>query len=123
MAVLDTDGCIIIKSLLAAFQKMPEDFCHTYIPVLIKHFTDKRLFYLDDGNGGKKDYTDIMRKYLLQAMFNGTEANGGKLYGLVEVNEELLDILLKITKAYDGFGGITNSWQMMCYYYKTIGNA
>ena len=54
MAVLDTDGCIIIKSLLAAFQKMPEDFRHTYIPVLIKHFTDKRLFYLLSKKGLNK---------------------------------------------------------------------
>ena len=56
-------------------------------------------------------------------MFNGTEANGGMLYGLVEIDEELMEILLKLTKAYDGFGGITNSWQMACYYYETLENA
>lgn len=33
---------------------MPEDFRHTYIPVLIKHFTDKRLFYLLSKKGLNK---------------------------------------------------------------------
>ena len=64
-----------------------------------------------------------MQTYLLKALFNGSEANGGKLYGLVEVDETLMSILLKLTKAYDGFGGIKNSWQLLCYYYQTVEKA
>ena len=116
-------GSKIYLDLTHATYLFPSDSLQSFIENADNYQPDKRLFYLDDGNGGKKDYTEIMRKYLLQAMFNGTEANGGKLCGLVELNEELMDILLKITKAYDGFGGINNSWQMMCYYYQTIGNA
>ena len=116
-------GSKVYLDLTHATYLFPSDSLQSFIESADSYAPDKRLFYLDDGKGGKKDYTEIMRKYLLQAMFNGTEANGGRLYGLVELNEELMDILLKLTKAYDGFGGITNSWQMTCYYYKTVGKA
>ncbi len=116
-------GSKVYLDLTHATYLFPSDSLQSFIENADDYAPDKRLFYLDDGKGGKKDYTEIMRKYLLQAMFNGTEANGGQLYGLVELNEELMDILLKLTKAYDGFGGINNSWQMACYYYKTLANA
>ncbi len=67
----------------------------------------KRVFYL---NG--KDYTDVMQKYLYFAQLNNDE-----LYGKTVVNREIMDIMLLLTKKYDGFGGIENSWQLMCYYY------
>ena len=36
------------------FQKLPENFRHTYIPVLIQHFTEKRLFHLLSKKGLNK---------------------------------------------------------------------
>ena len=67
----------------------------------------KRVFYL---NG--KDYTLTMQKYLYFA-----ELNNDELYGKAVVDRELMDIMLLLTEKYDGFGGIENSWQLMCYYY------
>ena len=70
----------------------------------------KRVFYL---NG--KDYTDVMQKYLYFA-----ELNNGELYGKTVVTAELMDIMLLLTKKHDGFGGVENSWQLMCYYYAAV---
>ncbi len=78
---------------------------------------NKRLFYLPDGKGSYTDYTDEMQKYLFFAY-----RNDGELYGFTKIDKALMEILIKFTKAYDGFGGITNSWQMMCYYYQPIGS-
>ncbi|MBQ8685348.1 MAG: redoxin domain-containing protein [Clostridia bacterium] len=71
----------------------------------------KRLFYL---NG--IDYTDLMKKYLFYALLGE-----GDEYGMVKVNQELMDVMLLLTKKADGFGGVENSWQYMCYYEKTLG--
>ena len=119
----DEDGNEILGSkiyldLTHATYLFPSDALESFIESANKYATDKRLFYLDNGEGGKTDYTDVMRSYLLQAKFND-----GQLKGLVEIDEELMEILLKLTKAYDGFGGIHNSWQMACYYYKTVAKA
>lgn len=75
-----------------------------------EYSVEKRLFYLDG-----VDYTETMQTYLFYAILNERE-----LYGMVAVDEELMEILLKLTKYYDGFGGIKNSWQMACYYYTTV---
>ena len=53
-----------------------------------------------------------MQKYLYFA-----ELNNDELYGKAVVDRELMDIMLLLTEKYDGFGGIENSWQLMCYYY------
>ncbi len=76
----------------------------------------KRLFYLPDGKGGMKDYSEIMSDYLFEA-----ELQDGALHGKVALNAELMHIILEFAKKYDGFGGVPNSWQMMCYYYQPIG--
>lgn len=109
--------------LTRATYLFPSDSLQTLIENAEYYSVEKRLFYLDNGQGGKTDYTPIMQNYLLKALFNGSEENGGKLYGLVEVDETLMSILLKLTKAYDGFGGIKNSWQLLCYYYQTVEKA
>ena len=70
----------------------------------------KRLFYL---NG--VDYTDVMKSYLFHSF-----KNEGETYGMVAIDRQLMDIMLKLTKKADGFGGIKNSWQYMCYYYKNL---
>ena len=119
----DVLGSKLYVDLTHATYLFPSDSLQTLIENAEHYSVEKRLFYLDDGSGSKKDYTPIMQQYLLKALFNGTEANGGKLYGLVELDETLMEILLKLTKAHDGFGGIKNSWQMLCYYYQTLGNA
>ena len=75
-----------------------------------------RLFYLPNGKGGYTDYSEIMSDYLFEA-----ELNSKELHGKVAVNAEIMHIMLELTKKYDGFGGVPNSWQMMCYYYNPIG--
>ncbi|MBQ7368498.1 MAG: TlpA family protein disulfide reductase [Clostridia bacterium] len=116
-------GSKLYVDLTHATYLFPSDTLQNLIENAKHYGIEKRLFYLDDGQGGKKDYTPIMQKYLLKALFNGTAENGGSLYGLVEIDETLMDILLKLTKAHDGFGGIKNSWQMLCYYYQTVEKA
>ncbi len=76
----------------------------------------KRLFYLPNENGKYTDYTEIMSDYLFDANMNDNE-----LTGMIAVNAELMHIMLEFTKRYDGFGGVPNSWQMMCYYYQPLG--
>ncbi|MBQ7924018.1 MAG: redoxin domain-containing protein [Clostridia bacterium] len=88
----------------------------SYIDTYTKYDEDKRLFYLPDENGDKKDYSAIMADYLFEAELNNYELNGK-----IAVNAELMHIMLELTKAHDGFGGVKNSWQMMCYYYQPLG--
>ncbi len=76
---------------------------------------DKRLFYLEDEDGKFKDFTADMQKYLFFAY-----RNNGELYGKVAVDKNLMDILQLLMKKSDGFGGVENSWQLMCYYYQPI---
>ena len=57
-----------------------------------------------------------MAVYLFYASLNNNELNGK-----IAVNAELMHIMLELTKANDGFGGVKNSWQMMCYYYQPLG--
>ena len=70
----------------------------------------KRLFYLEG-----TDYTAIMKGYLFQALLGE-----GELYGMVALDKQLLEILVKLMRKADGFGGVENSWQLMCYYYKPL---
>ena len=83
---------------------------------------EERAFYfhetLPDGTDVSRDYTDIMKQYLAQAKSGSIES---ELYGYVEVDAQLYDILKKFTAKYDGFGGLTDSWLMMCYYYQHLG--
>lgn len=76
----------------------------------------KRLFYLPDENGNNYDYSEVMSNYLYDA-----KENNKQLYGKIAVNAQLMHIMEQLTKKYDGFGGIPNSWQMMCYYYQPMG--
>ncbi len=89
------------------------DYIHSYED----YETEKRLFYLPDENGNMKDYSPIMEVYRFEA-----ECNNGILNGKIAVNAELMHVLLELTKKYDGFDGVKNSWQMMCYYYQPLGN-
>ena len=56
-----------------------------------------------------------MKSYLFHSF-----KNEGETYGMVALDRQLMDIMLKLTKKADGFGGIKNSWQYMCYYYKNL---
>lgn len=88
------------------------DFINTYQ----NYATNKRLFYLPDENGKYKDYSAFMKTTL-----NDAEWNDGALHGKIAVSKELMHIMLELTKKYDGFGGVPDSWQLMCYYYQPIG--
>ena len=70
----------------------------------------KRLLYMDG-----QDYTDTMNKYLFYALLGE-----GDKFGMVQINQELMEIILVLAKKADGFGGVENSWQKMCYYDKTL---
>ena len=54
LVILDAYACEALKGLLLMFQKVPEDFRHTYIPVLIQQFTEKRVFHLLSKKGLNK---------------------------------------------------------------------
>ncbi|MBE7085355.1 MAG: redoxin domain-containing protein [Clostridiales bacterium] len=94
----------------------PSNTLDSFIQTYENYDEDKRLFYLPDENGNAKDYSEIMFDYAFEAdLINGT------LKGKVKVNAEIMHIMLELTKKYDGFGGVKNSWQMMCYYYQPLG--
>jgi hypothetical protein len=88
------------------------EFINTYE----EYDTNKRLFYLPDENGQMKDYSAFMKTTLFKANLNNNEK-----HGKIAVTKELMHIMLELTKKYDGFGGVHNSWQLMCYYYQPIG--
>lgn len=81
-----------------------------------------RAFYfskmLPNGEYDTEDYTDEMLAYLNKAL---AQEVGSELYGFVKVNEDLYDILKLFTQKYDGFGGVRNSWLLMCCYYQYLG--
>ena len=83
-----------------------------------EEYTDitKRLFYLPNEDGGMSDYSAKMANYWARA-----NRNSGNLKGMIAVDAELMHIILQLTRKYDGFGGIKNSWQMMCYYHEPLG--
>ncbi len=89
------------------------DFIDTYE----NYAVEGRLFYLPDENGNMTDYSETMQTYLFYAKIN----NDPTLQGKTAVNAELMHILLALTEKYDGFGGVENSWQLMCYYYQPLG--
>ncbi len=94
----------------------PYNTLSSYIESYENYDKEKRLFYLPDENGEMKDYSPIMADYLFESRLNN-----GELRGKIAVNQELMYILLELTKEHDGFGGVKNSWQMLCYYYQPIG--
>lgn len=111
--VVDEDGnqtSKIYLDMVHATYLFPSDSLENVINSADKYGVTKRLFYLDG-----VDYTQTMAQYLRQAGFNNNE-----LHGLVAVDEQLMQILVKLMQKSDGFGGIKNSWQRMCYYYRTV---
>jgi hypothetical protein len=72
----------------------------------------KRNFYI-----GGVDYTDILLDYGDRAT---TRADGiQRLNGFIELDKPLFDVLCAITRS-ARFEGIGDSWQMLCYYEKTL---
>ena len=96
----------------------PSSNMKSYIDSYEQYEEQKRLFYLPDENGKMKDYSSFMSDVLYDATLTNKT---NPLYGKVAVNAELMHIMLQLTKAHDGFGGIKNSWQMMCYYHQPLG--
>jgi len=94
----------------------PNNSLKSYIESYTKYEETKRLFYLPDENGDEKDYSSYMSTVLFMATLNN-----GELNGKIAVNAELMHIMLELTKKHDGFGGVEDSWQMMCYYYQPLG--
>ena len=74
---------------------------------------EKRNFYI---NG--VDYTDVIIQYGRLALTR--EDENVMLDGFIELDKTLLDALIAITQS-ERFEGISDSWQMLCYYERTIG--
>ena len=70
----------------------------------------KRNFYI---NG--VDYTDLILQYGL-----ASRSRTDNKFGFIELNQELFDALVAITRS-ERFEGISDSWQMLCYYEKVLG--
>ncbi len=70
-----------------------------------------REFYLPDGQGGYKDYTDDIWKACLLATRDGA---------YIVVTEEIHQFLYALT-VYSDHEGLDNTWLTLCYYDKTIG--
>lgn len=107
----NVDGALYLDMTHSTYL-FPETSLQLVIEEAYEKYPDasKRLLYLDG-----VDYTDVMKKYLFYSFLNE-----GDTFGMVKINQELMDIMLLLTKKADGFGGIENSWQKMCYYEKTI---
>jgi hypothetical protein len=69
----------------------------------------KRAFYV---NG--KDYS-----YLLANIGYQTTNNTGEFYGYAALNKELFEAICAITRSAK-YEGISDSWQLLCYYYRTL---
>lgn len=76
----------------------------------LNYEVEKRAFYI---NG--VDYTNTVRRYCAMA-----DLNEGNMRGYMPLNRELFDILVAITTS-SKYEGISDSWQMLCYYYTTLG--
>ena len=74
---------------------------------------EKRNFYI---NG--VDYTDVIIEY--GRLASNREDENVMLDGFIELDKTLLDALIAITQS-ERFEGISDSWQMLCYYERTIG--
>ncbi len=94
----------------------PSQSLEAFITTYESYATNKRLFYLPDENGNYKDYSAFMKDALQDAKWNN-----GNLYGKIAVSKELMHIMVELTKKSDGFGGVADSWQLMCYYYQPLG--
>lgn len=106
----------VYLDLAHATYMFPSQSIASIIETAHNYDEDKQVFYLPDENNRYTNYNDIMKQYLFFSY-----RNEGDLYGFVKVDAQLMDILSKLTKRYDGFGGVKNSWQMMCYFYQPIG--
>ncbi len=93
----------------------PYNSLASYVESADNYAIEKRLFYLKNADGTYTDYTPVMQKYLFFAY-----RNNDILYGKTTLNQELMNILSLLAKYYDGFDGVKDSWQMMCYYYNPI---
>ena len=69
----------------------------------------KRTFF-----AGGVDYSVRLEEYCYQASLNT-----GELKGFIAVDKELLEILIAITGS-NTETGIKDSWQLTCYYYRTL---
>lgn len=107
----DENGSIVYLDLLRATPWLPEQTLEKIANDGLA-YTDvaKRALYI---NG--VDYTSTVKKWVASS-----QRNDGELYGMVAVTKEIHDIMQAFAIKY---GGIEDTWQMMCYYYQTLGAA
>ena len=77
---------------------------------------EKRNFYI---NG--TDYTPLLLQYgtLARNRLDSSDPSVPKLSGFIELDQTLFEALCAITQSVR-FDGISDSWQMLCYYYLTL---
>ena len=89
-----------------------------YQTALADRNKDKELrnFYI---NG--TDYTDLIIKYgrLANIRIEDSDPATPSLVGYVELDQPLFEALCAITQSVR-FDGISDSWQLLCYYYRTL---
>lgn len=117
-----TLGSYIYLDMINYTYLLSEQTLQSVIESAGEYEEEKRAFYfsktLPDGTDASHDYTAQMQAYLDQALDQDIES---ELYGYVKVDEDLFEILKLFTQKYDGFGGVRNSWLLMCYYYQHLG--
>lgn len=93
----------LYQTARAALEKNPATGEYIYPP-------EKRAFYIDG-----VDYTETIRDYGRKA-----NNNSGIYHGFVELDQTLFETICAITRS-ARYDGIDDSWQLLCYYYLTLG--
>ena len=117
-----TEGSKIYLDMVNYTYLLSEQTMQQIIESADNYAPEKQAFYFSgmniDGSTWSVNYTATMQEYLDEALsVHFTDP----LYGYVAVDAQLYDILKLFTKKYDGFGGVKNSWLMLCYYYQHLG--
>lgn len=110
--VVNADGSLggkIYVDMLKATAFFPHNSLYQTAVDALDYEEAKRAFYV---NG--KDYS-----YLLANIGYQTTNNTGEFYGYAALNKELFEAICAITRSAK-YDGISDSWQLLCYYYRTL---
>ncbi|MBE7080090.1 MAG: TlpA family protein disulfide reductase [Clostridiales bacterium] len=108
-----TMGSVIYVDMTRATSFFPNNSLFDTAVADNKKDVTKRNFYI---NG--VDYTPIILQYGVASKSRPDE--NPMLDGFIELNQELFNALVAITRS-ERFEGISDSWQMLCYYEKVLG--
>lgn len=112
-------GKIYVDMLKGTVQFPRNSLYQTAIQAL-EYDKTKRAFYIDNTNNGEDDGVDYS-EYLADVGY-ATMSNSGMYYGYATLNKELFEAICAITRSVK-YDGITDTWQLLCYYVLTLGEA